>query len=135
MTAELVTTRSRWSARALTGALAAAALLLAGCAAEPAVTATGETTEVTVTVEGMHFIPDVIDVPVGNELVVTLENTGTVVHDLVFANGARSEHLGPGQSEVIEVGVISADMDGWCSIGNHRQQGMELVVRAVRGED
>lgn len=86
------------------------------------------------TVDGMRYVPDVIEVPVSNELIVTLENTATETHDLVFANGARSEHLGPGESDVIEVGVISADQDRWCSISNHRQLGMELVVRAVGGE-
>lgn len=109
---------------------AAAMVLLAGCAG-PAVVTTGETTEVTVTVQGMRYIPDVIEVPVGNELVINFENTGTDMHDLVFANGMRSAHLGPGESEVIKVGVISADLDGWCAISNHRAQGMELVVRAV----
>jgi len=134
MTADRVTTRSHRSVRGFVGAVVAV-LLLAGCAADPGETATGETTEVTVTVEGMHFVPDVVEVPVGNELVVTFENTGTDVHDLVFANGARSERLDPGQSGVIEVGVISADQEGWCSVSNHRQLGMELVVRAVGRED
>lgn len=115
----------------------------AGIAADPAasgisivgpssdVVATGETTQVTVQVEGMRFVPDVIEVPVGNTLEVTFENTGTDVHDLTFANGVRSTRLAPGESEIIDVGVIGADMQGWCSIAGHRQMGMELTVRAI----
>ncbi len=114
------------------GAIAATLILLTGCASSgPAVEATGETTEVTVTVSGMTYVPDVIEVPVGNELVVTFENTGTVVHDLVFANGAESAVIAPGKTEVIEVGVIGADLAGWCAVGNHREMGMELAVVAV----
>ncbi|MGF3056443.1 cupredoxin domain-containing protein [Microbacterium sp. YY-01] len=112
-------------------AVGAGVLVLAGCSSTPKVPATGQTTEVTVTVEGMRFIPDAVDVPVGNELVVTLDNTGDVVHDLVFANNTGSAHLGPGQSQVIEVGVISADLDGWCSVSNHRAMGMVFAVRAT----
>ena len=110
---------------------AAALLFLTGCASGPAVDATGETTEVTVQVEGMQFIPDVVEVPVGDELVITLENTGTVMHDLVMENGTRTAHIGPGESQTIEVGVISGDMDGWCSVSNHRDLGMALTIIAV----
>jgi nitrite reductase (NO-forming) len=130
--------------RRRSGAVVAAFTVLALCiaggiAADPAavgisttaqgeVVPTGETTEVTVQVSGMRFTPAVIEVPYGNALVVTFENTGTDVHDLTFANGVRTERLAPGKSEVIEVGVLGADLDGWCSIAGHRQMGMELRV-------
>src|SRR5690606_27570146 len=44
--------------------------------AQGEVVPTGETTEVTVQVSGMRFTPAVIEVPYGNALVVTFENTG-----------------------------------------------------------
>jgi plastocyanin len=112
-------------------AFAAAILLLAGCASGPSVTPTGETTEVTVTVSGMLYVPNVIEVPLGNRLVVTFENTGTDFHDLQFDNNVSSIRLAPGDSQVLDVGVISTDLDGWCTVGNHRAMGMELVVLAV----
>lgn len=113
------------------GALAACVLLLAACTAGPSAATTGETTEVTVTVQGMRYFPDVIEVPVGNELIVTFENTSTDMHDLVFASGVSSQRVAPGASETLNVGVISADLDGWCSVSNHRAQGMVLTVKAV----
>lgn len=113
------------------GALVAALLLLSGCASGPSVTPTGDTTEVTVTVDGMRFVPDVVEVPVGDRLVITFENTGTEVHDLILDNGEGSEHLMPGETEVIDAGIIAEDLDGWCSVSNHRAMGMELTVRAV----
>lgn len=112
-------------------AFAAAILLLAGCASGPSVTPTGETTEVTVTVSGMLYVPNVIEVPLGNRLVVTFENTGTDFHDLQFDNNVSSIRLAPGDSQLLDVGVISTDLDGWCTVGNHRAMGMELVVLAV----
>jgi nitrite reductase (NO-forming) len=131
------------------GAVVAASLALALCvaggvAADPAsvgisttgpteVTPSGETTEVTVQVSGMRFTPAVIEVPYGNALVVDFHNTGTDVHDLTFANGVRTSRLAPGASERIEVGVLGADLDGWCSIAGHRQMGMELRVDVVGG--
>ncbi len=131
-------------AGAVVAGFALVALCVAGgVAADPAasgiavaapaegVVATGETTRVTVRVEGMRYDPAVIEVPVGDELIVEFENTGTDVHDLTFANGVRSTRLAPGASETIEVGVIGADLAGWCSIAGHRQMGMELEVRAI----
>ena len=50
------------------------------------------------------------------------------MHDLTFANGVRTQRLAPGESETIDVGLIGADLDGWCSIAGHRQMGMELTV-------
>ena len=130
--------------RRRSGAVAAAFTALALCvaggvAADPAavgisttqqgdVVASGQTTSVTVQVSGMRFVPEVLEVPYGDLLVVTFENTGTDVHDLTFANGVRTERLSPGASETIEVGIIGTDLDGWCSIAGHRQMGMELRV-------
>lgn len=127
------------------GSVVAAGALLALCvgggiAVDPAaagistaastagVTPTGERTEQTVEVSGMRFTPDRIEVPYGDVLVVTFHNSGTDVHDLTFANGVRTQRLAPGESETIEVGLIGADLAGWCSIAGHRQMGMELDV-------
>ncbi|MGV0874086.1 multicopper oxidase domain-containing protein [Mycolicibacterium sp. XJ879] len=121
----------------LTAAAAVAADPAAvGIASGPqaSVTATGQTTEVEVHVEGMRYVPDTIDVPAGNRLVVTLVNTGADRHDLVLANGTRTGRLAPGESAVLDAGVIGADVDGWCSVAGHRQMGMSLVVRAVGAE-
>lgn len=99
---------------------------------------TGQVTEVTVKVDGMAFTPALIEVPVGNTLVVDFDNTGDQRHDLKFANGAATEAIAPGTSTQLDVGVISADMDGWCTLPGHRQMGMELEVVAVgapSGED
>src|SRR5690606_9990396 len=75
--------------------------------------------------------PDVIEVPVGDRLVVELVNTDDDVHDLVLDNGARSGRLSAGESAEIDLGVVGRDVEGWCSVAGHRQMGMTLDVVAV----
>jgi nitrite reductase (NO-forming) len=124
-------------ALAVTGLLVRPALAAAGAPAPAASgaavggAATGHTTEVTVMVDGMAFAPSSIDVPAGDRLRVTLENTGDQRHDLVFANGATTGVLAPGTRGTVDAGVITADLEGWCSLPGHRQMGMVIHVHAV----
>ncbi|MGF3056036.1 multicopper oxidase domain-containing protein [Microbacterium sp. YY-01] len=84
----------------------------------------------------MRYSTDVIEVPVGTRLVVELTNTDdSQMHDLVFSNGVAGKRLAPGESETIDVGVITANLDGWCSIVGHRQMGMVLTVVAVGADN
>ena len=96
--------------------------------------ATGHTTTVDVTMADTRFSPDTIDVPVGDTLVITLTNTDGMLHDLVFSSGVESGSVEPKATTTVEVGVIDADLDGWCSIGGHRLLGMLLTVNAVGAE-
>lgn len=96
-----------------------------------AVGATGDTVEVTVTVSGMRFVPDAVDVAPGDRLVITLDNTSDQVHDLVLANGAESGRVAAGRSATVDVGVVTGPVEGWCSIAGHRAQGMVFHVTAA----
>ncbi|MCT1384818.1 multicopper oxidase domain-containing protein [Brachybacterium sp. p3-SID1565] len=101
-------------------------------AAGGAVSPTGQTTTVAVSMAEMRFHPDVIEVPAGNDLVIELANDDPHdVHDLVLADGTASGRLQPGDSTTVEAGVISHDLAGWCSIVGHRAMGMTLRVTAV----
>ncbi len=93
-----------------------------------AVQPTGETTTVRVEALDMRFEPSTITVPAGNELVVELVNGDpTTVHDLQVL-GAKTPRLAPGETATLEVGVVSASTEGWCTIVGHRQMGMVLDV-------
>ncbi|MFV0458330.1 MAG: multicopper oxidase domain-containing protein [Actinomycetales bacterium] len=92
---------------------------------------TGHTTTVTVEAVGMRFVPARVEVPAGDRLVIDLRNTDTQVHDLVLANGADSGRLAPGDDVQFDAGVITDDLDGWCSVIGHRQLGMTLQVVIV----
>ncbi|WP_199220450.1 cupredoxin domain-containing protein [Salinibacterium hongtaonis] len=108
-----------------------AGAVLSGCSSAPTVEETGETTTVEVRMVDSRYVPDSVEVPVGNRLVIELVNDDRDLHDLVFDNGVESERFGQGQSETIDVGVVSGDLDGWCSIPPHREHGMVFTVLAV----
>lgn len=86
---------------------------------------------VTITAGDMVFIPDVIEVPAGKSLEVTMLNEDDMVHDLKFANGVQTGRVAPGDEITVTVGDISEDMDGWCTIAGHRAQGMDLEVKVA----
>lgn len=99
---------------------------------QPADEANAPVKTVQVTAKDMRFTPSRIEVEVGTRLVIELTNTDTSqVHDLVLANGADSGRLAPGQSTTVDAGVITADMEGWCSIVGHKQMGMVMQIVAT----
>ncbi|OBK11713.1 multicopper oxidase domain-containing protein [Mycobacterium asiaticum] len=113
------------------GVAADPASLGIGTSPRVAVAATGHTTTASVRIEGMRFVPDTVEVPAGNRLRITLANTGTDQHDLVLSNGSRTGRIAPGESAVLEAGVIGSSLDGWCAVAGHRQMGMTFKVRAT----
>ncbi|KRE61405.1 copper oxidase [Nostocoides sp. Soil756] len=120
------------AAVAFGGSLDPAGLRAAPTSAADGVTATGHTTVVTVEAKDMRFTPSRIRVPVGDRLVITVENTDrTDVHDLVLETGHDTGRLAPGESAVLDAGVIGRNLDGWCSVVGHRQMGMVLAIEAV----
>jgi nitrite reductase (NO-forming) len=102
-------------------------------AAAAAPTPTGHTTHVTLQVDGMAFTPSTIAVPRGDRLRVTLHNTGDQRHDLLFANGTQIGLLAPDATGTVEVGVVGADLEGWCTLPGQRQSGMVVHVK-VEGD-
>src|SRR5690606_17065379 len=104
---------------AVAGGVAADPAALGASGAEPAdsgVTASGETTTVRVEARGMRFVPDVVEVPAGDRLVIEFVNRGDDLHDLVLETGDRTERLAPGETETLDVGVVGRDLDAWCSV-------------------
>lgn len=101
-----------------------------GQSSSSSVVATGQTTTVAVHTDGMKFVPNTIEVPVGNRLVIELTNTNEDTHDLSFGDVA-TPRLASGESATLDVGVIGNDLEGWCTVVGHRQMGMVLNVVAV----
>ena len=96
-----------------------------------AVVPTGERTEVTIHTEGMRFVPDRIEVPVGNELAITVVNGSDDIHDLVLETGQRVSRIRPGEQATLEVGVVGQPIEGWCSVAGHRQMGMVFHIDVI----
>ncbi|WP_124053929.1 multicopper oxidase domain-containing protein [Arcanobacterium ihumii] len=93
---------------------------------------TGEVTKVSVEARpDMTFSPNRIEVPVGNELIVTVTNKDSVSgHDLVIGKKA-TKRLQPGESEDLNAGVITASTTGQCSVAGHAQMGMKIDIVAI----
>jgi len=72
------------------------------------------------------------DLEVGpGELTITITNTGTMAHNLVFENGPRSSDLNAGDTVTLDVGSLEPGTYViYCDIAGHRSSGMEarLVV-------
>jgi manganese oxidase len=72
------------------------------------------------------------------ELTITITNTGTMVHNLVFENGPRSPDLNAGDTMTLDVGSLEPGTYViYCDIAGHRAAGMEarLVVTGVPSAD
>lgn len=96
--------------------------------------ATGNTTTVELSMKGMRFFPDVVNVPAGDRLVIELTNADDQVHDLVIENGINSGRISAGETVTVDAGVITASLDGWCSIAGHRLMGMVMQVVVTGGD-
>ena len=98
-----------------------------GAAAAAQVAPSGRVVRVEVTVKDMSYVPNSVQVGVGDRLVVNLVNTGTTTHDLVIG-AVRTPRLAPGAGAELDAGVIGASVDGFCSVVGHRQMGMVFQV-------
>ena len=113
----------------------AGAGLASAQSADAGVTPTGHTTSVDVRIEGMRYVPATIEVPAGDQLLITVQNTGEDRHDLVLETGARTPRLAPGEQATLDAGVVGRSLDGWCSVAGHRQMGMVLTVNVIGGSE
>jgi nitrite reductase (NO-forming) len=137
---------------ALAGALALALAVTVGVALDPAsaglggaatqarpgsaVTPTGEVTRVSVRAVDMAYEPARIEVPSGDRLVIELTNADpTTAHDLTLGGGLGTARLRPGESAVLDVGVVGESVQAWCSVVGHRGMGMvlDIVVTGAAG--
>lgn len=136
---------------ALIGAVTVALVLCLALAADPAArarlgasspggAATGQTTSISVEATAdMRFTPSTVEVPAGNRLVIEVTNTDAKnAHDLTFANGATTGRISPGESATVDVGVVTENLAGWCSIVGHQAMGMTfevIVTGQSKGQD
>ena len=91
--------------------------------------ASAQTVTKEVTVDGMAFVPNRIEVPRGAHLVINFKNTGDQAHDLKIG-GQETGRVKAGESASVDVGTVDKDVQGWCTIAGHKMQGMTLDVVA-----
>ena len=92
--------------------------------------APADATTIDVSVDGMAFVPASVDITAGTHLVVNFTNTGDQVHDLKIG-GAETSRVEPGESAVLDVGVVTESVEGYCTIAGHKMQGMTFKVNVT----
>ncbi|MDO5049402.1 MAG: multicopper oxidase domain-containing protein [Actinomycetaceae bacterium] len=110
---------------------AAAGLNATAPSSETSADATGETTEISVEIRNMRYIPELVEVPAGNRLIINLHNDDDQTHDLVLETGVSTKRMGPDETVTLDAGIITTDVEGWCSIAGHRQMGMVFHIKVL----
>jgi len=92
--------------------------------------AESEVREILIEGDEFAFTPSTITVEEGEKIALTFRNVGTFPHNFMIDElGVKSATIEGGEEDVVE---FVADQGGafafYCSVGNHRQQGMEGEV-------
>src|SRR5918994_1874711 len=82
-------------------------------------------------VVGFDVTPDVLEVARGTHVVLDVVNEGDEDHDLAVEGGAKTRTLGPGESEHLDLGTVTDDLDFLCTLPGHKLAGMTLDLRIV----
>lgn len=78
---------------------------------------------------GFDVAPDVVEVEAGTHVVLEVVNEAGGRHDLALDGGPRTEPLAPGESQRLDLGRVTGDVAGRCTIGDHDLAGMTFDVR------
>ncbi|MEO7124885.1 MAG: multicopper oxidase domain-containing protein [Nakamurella sp.] len=83
----------------------------------------------------MRIVPSHLVVEPGAKLVLRVKNNGTMRHDLHLDGGPTTPVLNPGESAVLDAGVISAPVEGWCTLPGHRAAGMTMSITVASADN
>ncbi|MBN9610831.1 MAG: multicopper oxidase domain-containing protein [Actinobacteria bacterium] len=92
------------------------------------ITAAEAAAGVDISLVDLKILPAHLVVERGAKLVLNVKNNGAMQHDLHLATGPTTPMLDPGQSAVLDAGVIDAPVEGWCTVPGHRQAGMVISI-------
>jgi nitrite reductase (NO-forming) len=92
----------------------------------------GGTKVVPVTLTDFDVTPGTLEVSRGTHLLLEVANRGDEVHDLAMVGGPGTRRLAPGDSQRLDLGVVTHSLESWCTVDFHRSLGMILHVHVVR---
>jgi hypothetical protein len=78
---------------------------------------------------GFDVSPDVVEVEAGTHVILEVVNEAGGEHDLAFEGGPSTDVLAPGQSQRLDLGRVTGDPAGRCTIGDHGLAGMTIDLR------
>jgi nitrite reductase (NO-forming) len=117
-------------------AVSVVALIVAGAQGDDgtAPTSTGPVKTVDVELVSFDVKPDRVEVPSGTDLIVNVTNNADVAHDLKLNGETGTDRLPPGESQTVDLGVIDAETQAWCTVPGHKQAGMVLTIAVTPGQ-
>jgi nitrite reductase (NO-forming) len=77
--------------------------------------------------------PNKLSADAGEHVVLNVRNSGKLDHDLQFANGLKTKMLKAGQSETLDLGVVTTSLTAFCTVAGHKDAGMTLALNVVGG--
>jgi hypothetical protein len=84
-------------------------------------------------VVGFDATPDQLLVDRETHLVLDVVNEGDEIHDLALEGGPRTDRLDPGQSQRLDLGVITTSPpELYCTLPGHKSAGMTLDIQIQR---
>lgn len=92
----------------------------------------GGTKVVPVMLTDFDVTPGTLVVSRGTQLVLDVVNRGDQVHDLAVAGGPGTRMLAPGDSQRLDLGVVTQRLESWCTVDSHKSLGMILDVQVIR---
>jgi nitrite reductase (NO-forming) len=93
--------------------------------------AAGGTTIVPVTLKDFDVTPGTLVVSHGTHLLLDVVNRGDQIHDLAIAGGPATRMLARGDSQRLDLGVVTQHLHSWCTVASHKSLGMTLQVQVV----
>ncbi len=76
--------------------------------------------------------PGTLVVDRGTHVVLEVTNTGDEDHDLAFEGGRRqTSTLSRGQSQRLDLGTVTRQLESWCTLPFHKTLGMKLHVEVA----
>lgn len=94
----------------------------------------GDTVTRQVSIEGMLFAPNTVEIPAGSTLVLEITNNDSQNHDLAL-NGINTGLISPGDTVTQDFGVFDESTAGWCTVAGHKAMGMTFDVTVTGATD
>ncbi len=90
-------------------------------------------TTVLVSLGDLFVKPNKISADAGEHVVLNVRNSGKLEHDLQLSNGVKTKMLKGGESETLDLGVVTASLTGFCTVAGHKDAGMTFALDVVGG--
>jgi nitrite reductase (NO-forming) len=76
----------------------------------------------------VFFQPAGVEIAAGSVLVVHFSNEGALSHSFTTEEGDGTAVLAPEESETVELGPFDTSTVAFCTVDDHREQGMQFDI-------